>query len=1366
MGIAGALALGWLLFLPVPLSWAINLGFRWFIPLDPRVQLRVDSATFRWRAGRDTAQVDLSGVAAFVRGRPLASFAHATVEMDKAAARHGRYAPRLVVISGARAVIDATPQGAVHALAASPTASLPPTASQRTLLAFAPVLPEAGAQSRVTIRGFAIDYVLPTLAWQLDAGVEATLTHDRSGDVTLDGAFALGATGQEPVHATLRALMGLKSERVDVSLDVPEFRLSRMPTLPGVASTLTGTVATSLTGSLDYATGNLLGGSVDFALRDAHFPVVPGGPSVTLERIDLRGRLERRGDTLTGSLERGEVVLEGARLLLRRLSASFGAHSRLEWESELSDFSGARIQPHLPPALLAREPWLARVFREFAIANVNSRGRATLERDPRGAWAIRELSVQQQMRASLAGEPLHLEIGAAKAENLPISATVRLAPFEVRRVARAFPGEWRLSLGALPVELEGSARLAPSGLLLDARAVLTAGRGEVRPWRTGQPAVTVQRARADVRVSEGGVRLEVADGQVECSLGSFQARDVGLRWEAGTTRLAGKVEVRRSPAAEVVPVLFPSFLPLLRGAGMSPADLVLESSTATFAIEGRKDAARGWQLLEGDGQADIAVVFMGKTLGAHTSVQLPRGETEFIARTVWREWVPAELGPRKIFGLDLADLRFPVRGESSGRMSVETGAWRAWRARVQAGPGAVQVPAWKAAVPFRTAEADVEIDPTFENLRVAKARVELVPGVAGELEQAAIHLASGHATGVARFGPGSLADTLKAWPLELFPAWRRVIAAAGLAGRLEARGIEFAFEPIPGGGLRLARAAGRLAGERLAGHVPGVPDRVEIGRAIVDLDFPGVEIRIMDTRVPGGGLPAVRFATANLLAARPEAELEATLHGDPEGMRAWLRGMTVPEKLSAALRQSRPVQGELKARLAGAWPDFSGTDVQFTLHGEKVSVPDLLEGPIDLRVVFNVPTRTTAGLAATFTLGDVTWAGPTRPAGFSPIAMSVQARDWQTPERSVVDVTTTADAFFGLPLRLSGTLKLSGDRTVVERATLREARVGRTELHGEWRATPGGGAVTVQAKQIDVGEMVRAGAPWLEVVPRPAASAAKPLLVLPAATVPGEIESPPRVEFDVTAMDVDFGAGRRLQDVAVTGTIIGGWPERLRVTANEGVANPVRVELAPAPSASRQRLRVSVSDTAALSQTLTEPLRAVKLPPGKLADSVTSAGRIPQLLAGGEMTVEGEVWHRPEGVTGQGGLRLENATMIQPPRILKLLSLRSGKSLERSPLIRKLAVHEWAFDPSGATVKGFGLEGTGLIDRLKLKSVSYRFEGGKLAMDGDYFGVGFEVIGTRADPQVFLKETPLLKALILQPDSGFFTDEPASPKKK
>ena len=72
----------------------------------------------------------------------------------------------------------------------------------------------------------------------------------------------------------------------------------------------------------------------------------------------------------------------------------------------------------------------------------------------------------------------------------------------------------------------------------------------------------------------------------------------------------------------------------------------------------------------------------------------------------------------------------------------------------------------------------------------------------------------------------------------------------------------------------------------------------------------------------------------------------------------------------------------------------------------------------------------------------------------------------------------------------------------------------------------------------------------------------------------------------------------------------------------------------------------------------------------------------------------------------------------------------------------------------------------GLIDRVKLNSFRYAFAGEKLAVDGDYFGVGFEVVGTRADPQVFLKENAVIRAIGQKNEFDFFGDDAAAPAPK
>jgi hypothetical protein len=155
------------------------------------------------------------------------------------------------------------------------------------------------------------------------------------------------------------------------------------------------------------------------------------------------------------------------------------------------------------------------------------------------------------------------------------------------------------------------------------------------------------------------------------------------------------------------------------------------------------------------------------------------------------------------------------------------------------------------------------------------------------------------------------------------------------------------------------------------------------------------------------------------------------------------------------------------------------------------------------------------------------------------------------------------------------------------------------------------------------------------------------------------------------------------------------------------------------------------------------------------------------LLGGGALQLDGELARTAAGVTARGNFTLTDATMIRAPRLLQLLAFRSGKNLERNPLIRRLAVGSWALEPDRIDVQGFALEGSGLVDRLKLASARYTFAGEKIAVKGQYFGVGFEVVGTRQSPEVYLQDNTILRPILEENRFDFFNEETATtPAKK
>ncbi|MGH7955670.1 MAG: hypothetical protein ACREH8_01500, partial [Opitutaceae bacterium] len=341
------------LLLPLPAGWAIGPAVRWLELVDPRVRVGAESATLRWRLGRDTALLEVSGLAATVQGRPLAAVSHAQIEIDKSAVRRGHYAPLFTAVTGARVVVDATPRGAFHFLASSPAPGTDAPVADHSLLR-SPALPAPGAQSRFTISGLELHHLLPAFGWNLHSTIKGAVSRSLAGDVTLECTTAIGVSGLKPVRATMTAALNAKAGQIDFSLNVPEFLLAQMPTLPTVNEALPGAVAVSLNGTVDSATGKILAADGALSLRDGRLTLFPGKPAFAIDRVVVRGNVLRHDGVLAAKLEEGLAIVEDATFTLRRLEASIAPRTRFDWDAELTGFSGARLASRLPASLLEK----------------------------------------------------------------------------------------------------------------------------------------------------------------------------------------------------------------------------------------------------------------------------------------------------------------------------------------------------------------------------------------------------------------------------------------------------------------------------------------------------------------------------------------------------------------------------------------------------------------------------------------------------------------------------------------------------------------------------------------------------------------------------------------------------------------------------------------------------------------------------------------------------------------------------------------------------------------------------------------------------------------------------------------------------
>ena len=115
-----------------------------------------------------------------------------------------------------------------------------------------------------------------------------------------------------------------------------------------------------------------------------------------------------------------------------------------------------------------------------------------------------------------------------------------------------------------------------------------------------------------------------------------------------------------------------------------------------------------------------------------------------------------------------------------------------------------------------------------------------------------------------------------------------------------------------------------------------------------------------------------------------------------------------------------------------------------------------------------------------------------------------------------------------------------------------------------------------------------------------------------------------------------------------------------------------------------------------------------------------------------------------------------------------MLAGKTGKTLQASPFIESFSVGEISISQSELRLGNIALVGTGLIDRVKIKSATYGLVDDKLFVDGEYFGVGFDFHGgTLSNPGLpWLKDDNTVIKLIGTKNEFDFDDPAPAPKPK
>lgn len=337
----------------------------------------------------------------------------------------------------------------------------------------------------------------------------------------------------------------------------------------------------------------------------------------------------------------------------------------------------------------------------------------------------------------------------------------------------------------------------------------------------------------------------------------------------------------------------------------------------------------------------------------------------------------------------------------------------------------------------------------------------------------------------------------------------------------------------------------------------------------------------------------------------------------------------------------------------------------------------------------------------------------------------------------------------GVKLRMEGAAAWTHGFSRFEEVTVRKLEYGASRLAGQWKQTAShAGQLSIEAEMLDLPDLI-----------------AGSRSILPHAGDGSHVRAnatpPSLADFDamIRVKKLGLGEDRWIDRLAIGLRMRNAEPDRMRIEGYEGGRYPLRMALDSKNG--RQQGQFETENTASFLKACM-PLLA-RMSGATLA---SEAQRIAALFDGGRLAITAE-WDRSSvGRDATGTLRLEDATVVRAPALLRLLALKSGRRIAQTPLIRQLAIGRWAVSPDCIEIGGVAISGTGLIDQVRIDAARYEVRDGSVAASGKYFGVGFEIAGSRASPQVYLQENAFLRVLGQRNEFEFFGDDRRGSERK
>lgn len=1334
-------ALAWLLFFPVPLGWAVRRALQRTFPASAGWRTTVGAAEFRWRFGQPAGLVTIAGLQVAQGEQPLLAWRELDVELSKRGLWQRRYAPTLVTLQSPVATVDLRPpaqpapmQAARPAPASSGPAPAPDIAG---LLA---LLPADGAAARLVVEDLRVQvrFAAGDTAVLLPR-MEASLAGTPEKSVRAELAMVLGQGASAP-H--LQAGLTLSSAgRAEFSASAPRFSTTDLPAIPGQPLPLRAAIAFNVTGTYDLKSGRLLAAAGGVQVNDAELRLPSFAAPVDIALVDLQGRANLDDGRMV--LEKGRVQALGATLDISRLEAVLGNRPRLDWQAKLTSVKGAKLRPLLPEAMRASLPVPAERLDDLEMAEATTQGQADLAPGVNGAWTVEAVDAVAHVDIRLGNEPVVGDFSARrKAGEAMVAVTADLP--SVR------PGRWPAPLLAstpgagfdVPLALKAAATLTPAGAPQTVRLEIEGGAGQLPALQPNLPMPALQSFRARLESENVAARWRIPELRLVLADGpELVLRGADLGFSPAELTAKGALELANLTGGWAGRWIPPEIVQQMAQYGVTPVQLALPRVQLDFQAGAVRSNAGAWapRTLEAKGEIEANV----QSLPLKLSIQVAKGagSEDLTGKIDVAEFRPAALKLTLPGGWTPAALDFPIRLGATVRASVAGGPSAA-DLQLSLGPGRLRAVPLKLDLPVEKVTLDAGYDFKRAIAEVRSADIS-AGGVRVQLRDVSSTAVPPFQTkgkmSVAAFALGSV---MANWTGALDPELRKLAQDMLQKGDFKGADLEWeaAFDPsAKTAAWKIGRVKGSGGFSGLTVAAAGVPTPVQVREVTTAFDYPHATAELRGISGAGAEVSSVQLEAVELDHSAP--------------------------LLTAAVR----FESDLK-QAAALWALPPGLTYAGRVAGQLDLRGRLGEGAIEAR------------LAADLAKAAIAAPGIANLAPES-LAATLRLKDWHTattvPE---LDFSFDSPRWLEAPLHLQGQVILDAASRQLRDFELSRFEHGGTALQASVKqSSPDKLELKVDAARIEMAPWMRAALAWMDGQAKPAPPIAPPAKAvagsgpaktsapvrpvaapaaapaLPSSSIPGTPPRPAVVTAEVRSKEIVFGDKATVRDFQFKAELVNQQPSAVTLEGMADGNNVLRATLAG--KSDGQVMDLEIGDAPGWIKTLLAPWGQTPALPGTYGATIAQLGKVPAIVAGGRITAHATV-HPGAADWFEGDFRLTHTTMIHPPRILQLLALKSGKAAQGTPLIDELALGKITLSTTQLRMTGFSLKGAGFVNNLKLGKASYALADEAIEVDGQYFGIGFEVSGTRSSPQVYLKETALIRA-IGQRNEFDFDDPPA-----